>query len=228
MSVTPPRSSVETDEDALRLTKIVREDFVKQDFPVSDDRVGRFVFDTSLQTVKLYVLDSYEDYTSECAYLLLTAIDWTYFYNQIWREFNFGDKIRYIFQWDAVTQGMRYRVTTRTAYMCISSCWNKMHHDQNDLMMVNKRQEESEKNVLSQSSDESDDESDNESDSDETDSEYDRDFPIPEDNPFGCCKTNLYFDRSDVPLLNTIFSTIDELFQSSETKWSVCVFQSCY
>ncbi len=109
MSVTPPRSSVETDEDALRMTKIVREDFVKQDFPVSDDRVGRFVFDTSLQTVKLYVLDSYEDYRSECAYLLLTAIDWTYFYNQIWREFNFGDKIRYIFQWDAVTQGMRYR-----------------------------------------------------------------------------------------------------------------------
>ncbi len=109
MSVTPPRSSVETDEDALRLTKIVREDFVKQDFPVSDDRVGRFVFDTSLQTVTLYVLDSYEDYTSECAYLLLTAIDWTYFYNQIWREFYFGDKIRYIFQWDAVMQGMRYR-----------------------------------------------------------------------------------------------------------------------
>ncbi len=98
MSVTLPRSSVETDEDALRLTKIVREDFVKQDFPVSDDRVGRFVFDTSLQTVKLYILDSYEDYTSKCAYLLLTVIDWTYFYNQIWREFNFGDKIRYIFQ----------------------------------------------------------------------------------------------------------------------------------
>ncbi len=91
------------------MTKIEREDFVKQDFPVSDDRVGRFVFDTSLQTVKLYVLDSYEDYTSECAYLLLTAIDWTYFYNQIWRGFNFGDKIRYIFQWDAVTQGMRYQ-----------------------------------------------------------------------------------------------------------------------
>ncbi len=81
----------------------------------------------------------------------------------------------------------------------------KLSHD------VNKRQEESEKNFLSQSSDESD------SDSDETDSEYDRDFPIPEHNPFGCCKTNLYFDRSDVPLLNTIFSTIDELFQSSET-----------
>ncbi len=92
MSVTPPRSSVETDEDALRVTKIVREGFVKQDFPVSDDRVGRFLFDTSLQTVKLYVLDSYEDYTSECAYLLLTAIDWTYFYNQIWREFNLAIK----------------------------------------------------------------------------------------------------------------------------------------
>ncbi len=208
MSLTPPRSSVEMHEDALHLTKMVREDFVKQEFPVSDDRVGRFVFDMSLQTVKLYVLDSYEDYTSEFAYLLLTAIDWTYFYNQIWREFNFGDKIRYIFQWDAVTHGMRYRVTTRTAYMCITSCWNKTHHDQNYLIMGNKRQEESEKNFLSQSSDESD--------SDETDS--DRDFPIPEDNPFGCCKINLYFDRSDVPLLNSIFSTIDELFQSSETK----------
>ncbi len=88
-------------------------------------------------------------------------------------------------------------------------------------MMVNKRREESEKNFLSQSSDESDsdsDETDSDSDSDETDSEYDRDFPIPEDNPFGCSKTNLYFDRSDMPLLNTIFSTIDELFQSSETK----------
>ncbi len=182
MFVTPPRSSVEMDEDALRLTKIDREDedFVKQDFPVSDDRVGRFVFETSLQTVKLYVLDSYEDYTSECAYLLLTAIDWTYFYNQIWREFNFGDKIRYIFQWDAVSPGMRYRVTTRTAYMCITSCWNKTHHDQNYLMMVNKRREESEKNFLSQSSDESD--------SDETDSEYDRDFPIPEDNLSGAAK----------------------------------------
>ncbi len=86
-------------------------------------------------------------------------------------------------------------------------------------MMVNKRREESEKFFLSQSSDESD------SDSDETDSEYDRDFPIPEDNPFGCYKTNLYFDRSDVPRLNTIFSTIDELFQSSETILSVCVQQ---
>ncbi len=188
MFVTPPRSSIEMNEDALRLTKIdlEDEDFVKQDFPVSDDRVGRFVFDTSLQTVKLYVLDSYEDYTSECTYLLLTAIDWTYFYNQIGREFNFGDKIRYIFQWDAVSPGVRYRVTTRMAYMCITSCWNKTHHDQNYLMMVNKHREESEKNFLSQSSDESD------SDSDETDSEYDRDFPIPEDNPFGCCKMNLF------------------------------------
>ncbi len=55
MSVTPPRSSVEMDKDAFRLTKIVREDedFVKQDFPVSDDSVGRFVFDKTLQTVKL-------------------------------------------------------------------------------------------------------------------------------------------------------------------------------
>ncbi len=110
MSVTPPRSSVETDEDTLHLTKIVRED---EDFTVSDNRVSRFVFDKTLQTVKLYVLDSYEEYTSECAYLLLTAIDWTYFYNQIWREFNFGGKIRYFYQWDAVSPGMRYRVTTR-------------------------------------------------------------------------------------------------------------------
>ncbi len=41
MFVTPPRSSVEMDVDALRLTKIdlEDEDFVKQDFPVSDDRV---------------------------------------------------------------------------------------------------------------------------------------------------------------------------------------------
>ncbi len=77
------------DEDALHLTKIVHEDFVRQDFPVSDDHVGRFVFDTSLQTVKLYVLDFYEEYTFECTYLLLTSIDWTYFYNQIWREFYF-------------------------------------------------------------------------------------------------------------------------------------------
>ncbi len=68
-------------------------------------------------------------------------------------------------------------------------------------MLVNKRREESETNFLSQSSDESDSD------------EYDRDFPIPEDNPFGCCKTNLYFEQSDMPVLNTIFSTIDELFQ---------------
>ncbi len=215
MSVTPPRSSVETDEDALRVTKIVHEDFVKQDFPVSDDRVGRFLFDTSLQTVKLYVLDSYEDYTSECAYLLLTAIDWTYFYNQIWREFNFGDKIRYIFQWDAVTQGMRYRVTTRTAYMCITSCWNKTHHDHNYLMMGNKRREESEKKLFV-------------SKQRRVRWWIRRWIRLWRDRlrvwswlsyswgqPFGCCKTNLYFDRSDVPLLNTIFSTIDELFQSS-------------
>ncbi len=212
MSVTPARISVDTDENALRerhgLKTIVceDEDFVKQDFPVSDDRVGRFVFDKTLQTVKLYVLDSYEEYTSECAYLLLTAIDWTYFYNQIWREYNFGGKIKYFYQWDAVMQGMRYRWTTWTAYICISSCWNKTHHDQNYLMLVNKCREESETNFLSQSS--------NESDSDEPDSdEYDRDFPIPEDNPFGCCKTNLYFEQSDMPVLNTIFSTIDELFQ---------------
>ncbi len=91
MSVTPPRSSVDTAEDAFHPTKIVHEDFLKQDFPVSDDRVGRFVFDTSLQIVKLF-RGSYKDYASECAYLLLTAIDWTYFYNHIWREFNFKDK----------------------------------------------------------------------------------------------------------------------------------------
>ncbi len=158
MSVTLPRSSVETDEGALRLTKIVREDedFVKQDFTVSDDRVGRFVFDKTLQTVKLYVLDSYEEYTSECTNLLLTAIDWAYFYNQIWREFNFGSKIRDFYRWDAVSPGMRYQVTTRPAYISISSCWNKTHHDQNFVMilidfvmLVNKHREESEKNVLS-------------------------------------------------------------------------------
>ncbi len=205
MSVTPPRSSVEMDENALQerhgLTTIVHEDedFVKQDFTVSDDHVGRFEFDKTLQTVKLYVLDSYEEYTSECTYLLLTAIDWTYFYNQIWSVF--GGKIRYFYRWDVVTQGMRYCWTTRTAYICISSCWNKTHHDQNYLMLVNKRREESETNFLSQSSDESDSD------------EYDRDFPIPEDNPFRCCKTNLYFEQSDMPLLNTIFSTIDKLFQ---------------
>ncbi len=45
-----------------------------------------------LQIVKLYVLESYEEYTSEWDYLLLTAIDWAYFYNQIWREFNIGGK----------------------------------------------------------------------------------------------------------------------------------------
>ncbi len=37
-----------------------------------------------------------------------------------------------------------------------SSCMNKMLHDQNYLMLVNKRQENSETNFLSQSSDDSD------------------------------------------------------------------------
>ncbi|KAL0152569.1 hypothetical protein M9458_052292 [Cirrhinus mrigala] len=209
VSVTPQRNSVEMGEDTHMeshgLTKILRkdEDFVKDDFTVSDERVGRFVFDKTLQIVKLYVLDYLEDYTPECSYLLLTAIDWPYFYNQIWREFNSG-KMRYFYQWDAVTPGMRYRATKQPAYISISSCWNKTFHDQNFLMLVSKPREESES------------ESESETSSDESDSdEYDSDWPIPEDNPFGCCKTNLYFDQSDVPVLNTIFSTIDELFQSS-------------
>ncbi len=78
---------------------------------------------------------------------------------------------------------------------------NKMLHDQNYLMLVNKRQENSETNFLSQSSDDSD--------------EYDRDWPLPEVNPFECCKKSLCFEQSDVPVLNTVFSAIDELFQSS-------------
>ncbi len=70
------------------------------------------------------------------------------------------------------------------------------------IVLVNKRREGSETNFLSQSSDESD-----------TD-EYERDWPLPEVNPFECCKKSLYFEQSDVPVLNTIFSTIYELFQS--------------
>ncbi|KAL0148374.1 hypothetical protein M9458_052005 [Cirrhinus mrigala] len=96
MCVTPTRRVVEMREEltfaprksqgkSLKKIFCEDEDFVKQDFPVSDDRVGRFVFDKELQIVKLYILESYKEYTSECDYLLLTAIDWAYFYIQIWR-----------------------------------------------------------------------------------------------------------------------------------------------
>ncbi len=99
--------------------------------------------------------------------------------------------------------GMRYNASKPPDYISISSCMNKTLHDQNYLMLVNKRRENSETNFLSQSSDETDSD------------EYDRDWPLPEVNPFECCKKSLYFEQSDVPVLNTIFSTIDELFQSS-------------
>ncbi len=112
------------------------------------------------------------------------------------------EKIWYNFQWDGAMPGMRYNASKPPDYISISSCMTKTLHDQNYLMLVNKRREDSETNFLSQSNDESDSD------------EYDRDFPIPEDNPFGCRKTNLYFEQSDMPVLNTIFSTIDELFQS--------------
>ncbi len=92
MCVTPPRNSVEIREEltlalrknqgkSLRKALSEDEDIVKQDFTVSYDRVGRFVFVKELQIVKLYVLQSYEEYTSKCTYMVLTAIDWTYFYN---------------------------------------------------------------------------------------------------------------------------------------------------
>ncbi len=67
-------------------------------------------------------------------------------------------------------------------------------HDQNYLMLVNKCREDSETNFLSQSSDESDSD------------EYDRDWPLPEVNPFECCKKSLYFKQSDVPVLNHFFN----------------------
>ncbi len=62
------------------------------------------------------------------------------------------------------------------------------------ILLVNKRRENSETNFLSQSSDDSD--------------EYDRDWPLSEVNPFECCKKSLYFEQSDVPVLNTVFSAI--------------------
>ncbi len=78
MCVTPPKSSIETREEltlaprknqgkSLRKVLIEDEDIVKQDFTVSCDRLGRFVFDKELQIVKLYVLESYE--------MLLPAFD---------------------------------------------------------------------------------------------------------------------------------------------------------
>lgn len=74
MCATPTRHSVEMSEELTlaprnyqgkSLIKVLNEDedFVKQEFPVSDDRVGRFLFDKKLQIVKLYVLESYEEYT---------------------------------------------------------------------------------------------------------------------------------------------------------------------
>ncbi len=99
--------------------------------------------------------------------------------------------------------GMRYHASNPPDYISISSCWNKTLHDQNYLMLVNKRREDFETNFLSQSSDESDPD------------EYDQDWPLPVGNPFECCKKRLYFEQSDIPGLNTIFSMIDKLFQSS-------------
>ena len=44
--------------------------------------------------------------------------------------------------------------------------------------------------------------------------ESDRDWPLPEVNSYECCKKRLYFEQCDIPMLNTIFSMIDKLFQS--------------
>ncbi len=91
------------------------------------------------------------------------------------------EKIWYNFQWDGAMPGMRYNASKLPDYISISSCMNKTLHDQNYLMLINKRRENSETNFLSQSSDETDSD------------EYDRDWPLPEVNPFECCKKSLYF-----------------------------------
>ncbi len=84
MCVTPSKSSIEMREEvtlaprknqgkSLRKVLVEDEDIVKQDFTVSCDRLGRFVFDKELQIVKLYVLESYDEYTPECSCLLLPS-----------------------------------------------------------------------------------------------------------------------------------------------------------
>lgn len=122
MRISPTKGPVEMREEltfaprkkqGVKLIKFLNEDVdvVKHDFSMSDGRVGRFVFDKVMRTVKLYTGATEEDFTSECAFLLFPAKDWYLFYNHIWRDLNdCDDAPLYMAEWSGVIPDTRFRV----------------------------------------------------------------------------------------------------------------------
>lgn len=98
---------------SVSLTKFLHEDvdFVKRDFSMSGNRVGRYLFDKASRTVELYAIDLGGDFTSQDPCLIFPAKDWFIFFNYVWRDLNdCGDDPLYIAEWDSVIPETRFRV----------------------------------------------------------------------------------------------------------------------
>lgn len=131
MRISPTKGPVEMREEltfaprkkqGVKLIKFLNEDVdvVKHDFSMSDGRVGRFVFDKVMRTVKLYTGATEEDFTSECAFLLFPAKDWYLFYNHIWRDLNdCDDAPLYMAEWSGVIPDTRFRVVGDRSKKCL-------------------------------------------------------------------------------------------------------------
>lgn len=100
-------------KNSVSLTKFLHEDmdFMKCDFSLSGDRLGRYFFDKSSRTVDLYNIALGDDFASQAPCLTLPAKDWFIFFNYVWRDLHdCGDKPLYVAEWDGVIPDTRYRV----------------------------------------------------------------------------------------------------------------------
>ncbi|MGL5955135.1 MAG: hypothetical protein ACRC0X_00795, partial [Brevinema sp.] len=97
----------------VSLTKFLHEDLnvVTRNFAMSDDRVGGYVFDKVMRTVKLFATDVEGNFTSQDPGLMLPAKDWWLFYNNVWRDMNgCSDDPLYIAEWDSIVSDTRFRL----------------------------------------------------------------------------------------------------------------------
>ncbi len=79
-----------------------------RDFPMSGYRVGRYVFDKVMRTVKLYAKDIEDNFTTQEPCLIFPAKDWWLFYNYVLNDC--GDGPLYIAEWDGIVPDTRFCV----------------------------------------------------------------------------------------------------------------------
>lgn len=100
-------------KQSVSLTKFLHEEInmTTRDFSMSGDRVGRFVFDKVMRTVKIYAMDVEDNFTTREPCLIFPDKDWWLFYNYVWRDLNdCGDDPLYIAEWDGIVPDTRFRV----------------------------------------------------------------------------------------------------------------------